>query len=179
MTQWARVVMTQRTGELVAPFDTGNMDALEISGDSWHHRHQWKSFQTVYYPAFDICGDAIYDRQFDIIFAEQVFEHLLYPYRAVRNVHRMLRPGGYFLITLPFLVRIHLHPTDCSRWTSQGLPYFLEECGFERSRIKADSWGNRACIISNFEHWTGYDPELHSLANEPNFPIVVWALAQK
>jgi len=179
MAHWARVVMSQRTQGLVAPLDAANMDALELSGSYWQSRRPWRSFQTISYPSFDVCFDAIYDRQFDIIFAEQVFEHLLYPYRAARNVHRMLRPGGYFLLTLPFLLKIHDVPNDCSRWTPQGLPYFLEECGFERSCVTVDSWGNRACIIANFDSWVEYNPDLHSLINEPDFPIVVWALARR
>ena len=178
-THWCRVVMHARTSELVSHFDTASMDALEISGNLWHANRQWKSFQRVSYPQFDVCRGVIYDRQFDIIFAEQVFEHLLYPYRAGRNVYRMLQPGGYFLLTLPFLLKIHEFPSDCTRWTPQGLLYFLEECGFERTRITTESWGNRACIYANSESWVEYEPGIHDLTNEPAFPIVVWALAQR
>jgi hypothetical protein len=38
----------------------------------------------------------------DIIIAEQVFEHLLWPYRAVRNVFQMLTPNGALLVTTHF-----------------------------------------------------------------------------
>ena len=69
------------------------------------------------------------DDTFDLIIAEQVFEHLLWPYRAARNVHRMLRPGGSFLITTPFLVKIHPVPNDCSRWTETGMKHLLAEAG--------------------------------------------------
>jgi SAM-dependent methyltransferase len=178
MPQWARQVMDQKTADIVGQFDVTSLDALEISGSHWG-RYQWKSYSVLEYPSFDICLDAVYDRQFDIVFAEQVFEHLIYPYRATRNVWRMLRPGGYFLVTLPFLIRIHPNPTDCTRWTPQGLTYFLEECGFDRGRIRVDSWGNRACVLANFSSWVEFEPGLHSLENEPGVPVVVWALAQK
>jgi hypothetical protein len=114
-----------------------------------------------------------------LIIAEQVFEHLLWPYRAGKNVHRMLNQGGYFLITTPFLVRIHSGPTDCSRWTETGIRYFLAECGFSLERIQTGSWGNRACVRANFSQWSRYRRLVHSLRNEPSFPVVVWALAQK
>jgi SAM-dependent methyltransferase len=169
--------MDEKTDAIIRSFDTASLDAVEISGNYWR-RHKWNSYTVVAYPDFDICRDAIYDRQFDMIFAEQVFEHLIYPYRAARNVWRMLRPGGRLLMTLPFLIRIHPEPTDCTRWTPQGLSYFLEECGFDRHRIHTESWGNRACVTANFDTWAAFTPGA-ALENEPAFPVVVWALAQK
>ena len=91
----------------------------------------------------------------------------------------MLNDKGYFLITTPFLLRMHNHPTDCSRWTEIGLQYLLAEFGFKMERIQTGSWGNRACIRGNFNCWVKFHPLLHSLRNETNFPVVVWALAQK
>jgi hypothetical protein len=116
---------------------------------------------------------------FDLIIAEQVFEHLAWPYRAARNIHRMLNGGGLFLVTTPFLLRIHDAPIDCSRWTPTGIRYFLAECGFPLDGVNAYSWGNRACVRANFTRWQKYQAWRHSLADEPEFPVVVWALAQK
>jgi SAM-dependent methyltransferase len=179
MTHWARVVMQQRTDEFVADLDAASMEALEISGEHWKWRAKWRDFRSVNFPEFDICRDAIYGSSFDIIFAEQVLEHVPYPYRAVRNVYRMLKSGGYFLATVPFLIKIHEIPIDCSRWTAAGLAHLLEECGFDRQNISVDSWGNRACINANFDEWVEYDAAVHSLENEPDFPIVAWATARK
>jgi SAM-dependent methyltransferase len=178
MVHWARKVMNDRTAALVGALDHASMDAAEISGGRWS-RYPWRSFKRLDYPAFDITSDTGYGQELDFMVIEQVIEHVTHPHRAVRNVHRMLRPGGRFLITLPFLLKIHNHPIDCSRWTPLGLEYFLEDCGFDRARLVVESWGNRDCIIANFESWVPYDPALHSLENEPKFPIVVWALAQK
>jgi len=178
MPHWIRKVMNHRTTDLVRPLDHVNMDAAEISGGR-SGRFPWRSFVRLDYPAFDICSDAGRDESYDYLAMEQVLEHVQYPYRAVRNIHRMLRPGGYFLVTVPFLVKLHTHPIDCSRWTPTGLGYFLEECGFSRDTMIIESWGNRACIIANFESWVPYDRAIHNLENEPNFPAMVWALAQK
>jgi hypothetical protein len=57
--------------------------------------------------------------------------------------------------------------------------YFLAECGFPFEKVEAYSWGNRSCVKGNFNHWQIYRRWRHSLANEPDFPVVVWALAQK
>jgi SAM-dependent methyltransferase len=139
----------------------------------------FRDYQQIDFPEYDICAGVL-PTTYDLIIAEQVFEHLLWPYRAGRNVYQMLNAGGYFLITTPFLVKVHNYPTDCSRWTETGLKYFLAECGFPLETIVTGSWGNAACIEANFgPRWTIYQKWRHSLANDPDLPIVVWALARK
>ena len=66
-----------------------------------------------------------------------------------------------------------------TRWSPTGMKYFLEEAGFDPASIFVDSWGNRDCVIANFDRWITYVEGQHSLQNEPDFPIAVWALAQK
>jgi SAM-dependent methyltransferase len=175
---WARAVMDRETTKMINELGTGSSDALEISGDAWKSRAAFRSYRSVHYPEFDICEQPL-DEQFDIIFAEQVFEHLVWPYRAGRNVLSMLKPGGYFLMTTPFLIRIHDAPLDCTRWTAAGIRSFLAECGFPLESVVAHSWGNRACVKANFMTWPTFRPWAHSLRNEDNFPVVVWALARK
>jgi len=174
---WTRVVMNRETLEWVKVLDTAHMDALEISGEYWKNKVPFKSYRTAWYPEYDVCEKPLPD-PCDIIFAEQVFEHLLYPLRAARNIHQMLRAGGYFLLTTPFLFKIHASPTDCTRWTPQGMAYFLEEAGFNRDRVRVGFWGNRACVKASLAG-RNYCRRIHSLKNEPDFPVVVWALAQK
>lgn len=152
-------------------------DALEISaGWKWRGR-QWGSFTEMNWPQHDICKDVL-DRKFDIVIADNVWEHLLYPYRAARNVHSMLRPGGWFVNITPFMIRYHPIPTDCSRWTELGMTHFLEEAGFDPARIVTGSWGNASAVKANFHRWarTGWK---RSLPNDERFPVTIWAIAQK
>lgn len=156
---------------------TESLDALEISaGWKWRQR-QWGSFTEMNWPQHDICKDVL-DRQFDIVIADNVWEHLLYPYRAARNVHAMLRPGGWFVNITPFMIRYHPIPTDCSRWTELGMSHFLEEAGFDPARIVTGSWGNASAVKANFHRWarTGWQ---RRLPNDERFPVTVWAMAQK
>jgi len=175
---WIRIVMNRQTRKLVDALSPCQLEVLEISGDTWNLEGYFKKYTSLSYPAYDVCERAL-DRTYDLIIAEQVFEHLLWPYRAGKHIYQMLRPGGHLLITIPFLLRIHGRMHDCTRWSETGLKYFLAECGFELDRIQTQSWGNRACVKANFGEWRIYRPWRHSLANEPKFPIVVWALAQK
>jgi SAM-dependent methyltransferase len=176
--QWARQVMERETLALVRGIARPGMKVLELSGDKWGRLNLFEDYTSTSYPEYDICGEPLGTR-FDLIIAEQVFEHLPWPYRAGRNVWRMLNPDGYFLITTPFLIRVHEGPLDCSRWTDVGLKYFLAECGFPLEGIRSASWGNRACVIANFSRWVRYKKWIHSLKNEPAFPAVVWALGRK
>lgn len=177
-TDWVRVELYRACFAHIRSLGPENLDALEISaGPQWRRALNFRSFTATDYPGFDICAETL-PRRFDVIIADQVFEHLPWPLRAARNVHAMLKPGGTFVIATPFLLRVHASPIDCNRWTEQGLSYLLQEAGFEEDHIETHSWGNRACVKANFLRWPkrGF---FGSLKNEPNFPVMVWAYARK
>lgn len=175
---WMRIVMYRECFAFVRALGPERLDVLEISaGPQWRCEFAFRSYRGTAYPGFDICSQTL-PEGFDLIIADQVFEHLRWPYRAARNVLAMLRPGGHFLITVPFLVRVHKSPSDCTRWTEEGLSYFLQECGFAATGIATASWGNRACLKANLTSWRKRGL-FGSLANEPDFPVVVWAFARK
>lgn len=176
--QWARQVMDGETARLVEELGPGTLRVLEISGSAWGGKHAFKSYRSVGYPELDICAGTV-DGVFDLVIAEQVWEHLLWPLRATRNVHAMLESGGHFLVTTPFLIKVHEEPADCTRWTETGLKHLLIEGGFDEESIATGSWGNRACVKGNFKSWAPYNRLMHSLRNERQFPVVVWALAQR
>jgi SAM-dependent methyltransferase len=152
---------------------------LAISSTSHFDELGFTHFTATSYPEFDICQETL-DRKFDLIIADQVFEHVKFPARAARNVYQMLAPNGWFILATPFLIKVHRHPIDCSRWTVDGMKYFLAESGFDENAIVAQSWGNRAYI--SWHLWLPVWPPRGfsgSLKNEPDFPVVVWAFAQK
>lgn len=176
-THITRVVAYREIDALLDRLGTESLDALEISaGWKWRER-RWGSFTEMNWPEHDICKDVL-DRQFDVIIADNVWEHLPYPYRATRHVAAMLKPGGYFINITPFLIRHHPIPIDCTRWTETGMRYFLEEHGFDPARISTGSWGNTAAVRANFHRWAraGWQRRLR---NDARFPITVWAVAQK
>ena len=84
--QWARIVMNQETDRLVRTLDWQNASVLEISGQKWKD-FGFRSYRSVDFPDYDLCSGAL-DEKFDIIIVEQVFEHLLWPYRAVVTCSR-------------------------------------------------------------------------------------------
>ena len=153
------------------------LDALEISaGWKWRDRN-WGSYREMNWPDHDICHERL-DATFDIIIADNVWEHLPYPYRAARHVYDMLRPGGWFVNITPFMIRYHAVPIDCSRWTETGMRHFLEEAGFGPAHIVTGSWGNASAVKANLVRWqrAGWQ---RAFPNDARFPLTVWAIAQK
>ncbi|MGA8758105.1 MAG: class I SAM-dependent methyltransferase [Stellaceae bacterium] len=174
--QWARVVYSREWREFLNSLPLKSLKVLEISprdrfivepGSVLHHR-------SVNFPEFDITRNVLSEK-FDLIIAEQVFEHLRHPYKAAGNVRKMLNDKGIFLVATPFLIKVHKEPGDYTRWTSDGLRGFLEDCGFT---CEVNSWGNRKAVKANFESWRAYGWK-RDLSNEPDFPVCVWAYARK
>ena len=177
ITHITRVVAYREIEKWLAEKPCKQWDALEISA-GWKWRDSsWGSYSEMNWPDYDICKDQI-DRKFDIIIADNVWEHLEYPYRAARNVYDMLKPGGYFINITPFLIRYHPIPNDCSRWTQLGMKRLLEECGFDPERIETDGWGNAKTVKSNLHRWSRAGWQRRFRKDE-RFPVTIWAFAQK
>jgi SAM-dependent methyltransferase len=177
-TIWSRKAADEAVRHLVGALTPATLSALEISGRVWEH-YGFKSYTSVQYPEFDVCEGAL-PETFDLVIAEHVFEHLLWPYKAGRNVLAMVKPGGHFLMVTPFLYRIHENPHDCTRWAPTGLKYFLAECGFPHDGIRVSSWGNRDAVEAHFRReFVLFNRHLHSMRNDPALPMSTWALARK
>ena len=181
--QWGRVVMYRELFEYVGRLRPETLSVLELSPGEDGLHSPWRRigfgrYESVDYPDFDICKDRL-DREFDLIIADQVFEHLLWPYRAARNVHSMLKTGGRFVNTTPFLIPVHAAPVDCSRWTELGMKHLLAETGFELEKITTGSWGNLACVRANLVHLPTAAGWRRRFINEPHLPVSVWAIAEK
>lgn len=70
------------------------------------------------------------DRSFDTVISFHVLEHTEEPATVLREMARVLRPGGRVLLAVPFVWGIHEAPRDFYRFTPYGLTYLLEGAGF-------------------------------------------------
>jgi len=64
------------------------------------------------------------------VLCSQVLEHSFRPEQLLHECHRVLRPGGALLLTIPFLWPEHEQPWDAQRFTRFWLRQRLEETGF-------------------------------------------------
>lgn len=71
------------------------------------------------------------DADFDGVLCSQVFEHVFNPPRFLAEVNRVLRPGGWLVLAVPFAWDEHEQPHDFARYSSFGLKAVLDTAGFE------------------------------------------------
>jgi SAM-dependent methyltransferase len=84
--------------------------------------------------AVDVVGSAdalpLPDRCFDAIVNTQMLEHVAEPAAVLREIHRLLIPGGRFFLTVPLVWELHEEPYDFYRYTPHGLSHLLTQAGF-------------------------------------------------
>jgi ubiquinone/menaquinone biosynthesis C-methylase UbiE len=61
----------------------------------------------------------------DAALVQAVLEHVLDPGQVVREIRRVLRPGGLVYAETPFLQQVHAGPYDFVRYTSSGHRYLF------------------------------------------------------
>jgi SAM-dependent methyltransferase len=72
---------------------------------------------------------------YDTVLCSEVLEHVSDPERALTELHRVLRPGGTLVLSVPFLSRLHEEPHDYFRYTRHGLEHLLRAAGFRVAEI--------------------------------------------
>jgi SAM-dependent methyltransferase len=119
---------------------------LEIKSDELHDSG---SAADVFYDGNTI---PFGDDQFDSVFSSEVFEHVFNLEQILQELHRVLKPGGNMVITLPFVWEEHSVPYDFARYTSFGITWLLEKNGFEI--ISSEKTTNYVETI--FQLWNSY-----------------------
>jgi SAM-dependent methyltransferase len=66
----------------------------------------------------------------DAVVCTEVLEHLPDPQQVLAEAHRLLRPSGQLILSMPFLVPVHADPFDYQRYTAFKLERLLRETGF-------------------------------------------------
>ena len=79
----------------------------------------------------DICCDAksipLDSNSIDLCLLTQVLEHTKDFQDVINECYRVLKPGGFILITVPSMFPIHGYPHDCWRFMPDGLEHSLSK----------------------------------------------------
>ncbi len=75
------------------------------------------------------------DKSVDSVMVMHVLEHLSEPVVFLEEVSRILKPGGFVLITVPFNWHIHEEPHDFYRYTPYCLDHLLRKVDFEEIEV--------------------------------------------
>lgn len=129
--------------ELLKVDDYVGLD-IETSG----HSHEGEDID-VFYDGRTIPFD---NDSFDSVFTSEVFEHVFNLPEVLKELHRVLRPGGHMLMTLPFVWEEHEVPYDFARYTSFAIEHLMKEAGFEI----VDSRRTTPFVATVLQMWNAY-----------------------
>lgn len=81
------------------------------------------------------------DDEFNNVFCFNLLEHIFNYRNVVNESFRVLKNGGRFIGTVPFLGSVHADPDDYFRYTKSALEKIFKEAGFNEIKIEALGYG--------------------------------------
>jgi SAM-dependent methyltransferase len=94
------------------------------------------------------------DASFDLVLCTQVIEHCMDPWQGLREVRRILRPGGHLVVSAPHVWFFHPHPTDHWRFTQEGLVQICRQAGLEPVTLLAQ--GGSVLTVAQVVNFLAY-----------------------
>lgn len=133
-------------------FTVDSYTGVDVEQSGHNHRH---SKIDVFYNGASLPFE---NETFDSVFSSEVLEHLFQPDTLLKEINRVLKPGGKLLLTAPFGWNEHEMPYDYARYTSEGICSLLRKNGFEIIRFQKT--GNFVRVL--FQLWILYLYEISS-----------------
>lgn len=94
------------------------------------------------------------DSSFDMLLCIQVLEHVRYPDVSCSEFHRVLKPGGRVIVTVPQITHTLTdgHPPHYFNFTRHGIEACLVTAGLQINNIEAQ--GGHFCVLGQMLHYT-------------------------
>lgn len=139
------------------------------------------------FPDVDIHDLPYPDHRFDWVISDQVLEHVQDPRVAVQESHRVLKPGGIAIHMTVSTYMQHDTPGDFWRFMPEGLTLL---CADFAKIHRVHFWGSRGAVRHLLAHprlwedpssYVTYSKRILKLAleSDPDWPIIVWIMAEK
>ena len=97
---------------------------------------------------YDIHDLKFVDSEFDIVVCISILEHVPYPEKALKELYRVLKPGGEIWVQLPFHFPYHEAPKDYWRASPDGLRIWMKD--FQEIRCGSFLCTQTSLITSTF-----------------------------
>jgi len=134
-------------------FDRQHYESCDMPGGFYEQRHD-----------FECLLDAIPrpDASYDAIINTQVLEHVPDPLAALREMNRVLKPGGHLLLTVPLTAPLHGEPWHFFHFTHYAIRELARASNFEIEsceKIGGAFWTLGKRVPDAFRKWLKqYDP---------------------
>ncbi len=135
------------------PFDGNAMTIIEkcrlgggmvLDAGSGYKAHTFPhviQMEIVNYPSVDVLAVnqrlPFIDGCFDAVFSLDVLEHVNDPFACAREIFRVLRPGGYLYVDVPFLQAEHGYPDHYFNATRSGLKRLFNDMSILSHHVPA------------------------------------------
>lgn len=124
-------------------------------------------------------ADAIPSNHFDCFILTQTLQYVYHLQAAVEHCHRVLRPGGVLLATVPAVSRIDPAIVDYWRFTTASCSALFGGV-FGAENVTVHSYGNVLAAIASLSGWAQEEMSASELsANDSYFPIIIAVHAVK
>ena len=81
------------------------------------------------------------DNTFDCVISFHLFEHVFNYQNSAKEIQRILKPGGKFIIAVPFMHKFHADPDDFFRFTDSAIKRIWSSSGLQCESMEYVSEG--------------------------------------
>ena len=161
LTAALRVAHELPPGSRLIDVGAGNSPYMELFTHLRYENTDWQHSPHPGARGVDHIGPAhdlpVGDGEYDAVLCTQVLEHVPNPQAVLRELHRVLRPGGRLYMTMPLAWELHELPFDFFRYTPHGLYSLLGAAGFEDLDIRPrnDCFETLGQLLSNVHTMVG------------------------
>ena len=143
----------------VKKWSSSRLKVLSINTCGTLHGHlsRLKHHTLAEYPEYDMKDLSMEDGSFDLILHSDSLEHIDDPLQALAECHRVLKPGGHCIYTIPIVVGRMSEATTGKLPSYHGDPQQLDYDWMVQTEYGCDAWiqplevGFKSCTMHAYE----------------------------